>query len=100
MKKATIVAMLAIVTLLIFVGCSAQEMEFSGTIEELNDGSAIIKPTDTSAVADAGDRVHIDLPEDGDFTLGQSVTVRYSGDIMEGDPLKLGTILSVNGMSL
>jgi len=105
MKKFTA---LILALLLIFCLCScsnsmnyiiSHKPSVTGIVTEVNGDYAIIRATDAAGYPGSSDW-HISLhPENADsytdVAMGDEITVYFDGDVMETDPLQIGTVYAI-----
>lgn len=98
----------AVLAATVISGCKAEDkipsyeatiMEFTGTVEEDYEGSAVVYIDEGYDIRSSGDRVTVDL-DGGDETIdvevGDKVYVQYSGAVMESYPLQLQNQVSIS----
>lgn len=95
---------LAIIFLLVIVGCSSStdesegkfnkpktaNLSFSGTIKEINSNTAIVN---AKLGGEEGDvLVNLSVNSEETFQVGDRIKVGYDGTIMESSPAKINTL--------
>ena len=78
-----------------FMGCTPideTEASFIGTIDEINDGLALVTIEEGDILA-SGNLVSVPLPseEDETFDVGDTIRVGYEGGVRESHPLQINT---------
>ncbi len=71
---------------------------FVGTIIEVTNLKAVVEPNeDETYIRSSADKVYVSLPDNSNYSVGDVITVRYDGRLMESYPLQIIT-KSVDGV--
>lgn len=95
--------LLVLVCMMSLFGCGNEkgQVSFNATVLELNDGSVKVKCTDAF---NSGISVHEEFSVSTDvvaangapeMVVGDHIRVLFNGEIMESDPLQLGTVFAI-----
>lgn len=107
-----IILSLALIFVLLLSACSGLaadgpggEMNFDGQILEIYDGGVLVEPVEGEDIRSSSDKISFSTDELDDIgaQMGDTVTVRYSGEVMESYPaqvIALGWSISEKGVSV
>lgn len=69
-----------------------QQLSFTGKIENIDNGIAVVLLHEGYDIGSPGDQVNVSLPKDIEFSVGDLVRVYYTGDVMESYPGEINVL--------
>ncbi len=94
MKKPLILLLILLLSISLTACSNESEVEFIGTITEINGQIAIVSAEEVEDIRRSGDLVEVDLSKNKEveFRVGDKVKVVYDGAIQEKYPLGINTV--------
>lgn len=93
-KMKNIAITVACALLLLFSGCAKKEASFDGVVMEIHENSVLVAPCEGEDILRSADRISFSAADLSDIEaeVGDTVSVTYSGDVMESYPAQVTAV--------